>query len=278
MTTQPARTWESAEAAEIWRQSAARRAQTVALATDRMFLAAGLQPGMHVLDIAAGTGDQSVLAARIVGPSGSILATDISATMLAAAAQAAKDAGLTNIETRVADASALEAPEGHFDAAICRFGLMFVPDLHAALVRIRAALKPGARFAALVWSTEERNPWLAIQLDTLRAVNRPPDPNTSLLRALSLSAPGRVETSFVEAGFADVEVSAVPTPRELESVAEAVEAIKSSSPTQGELYRSFSEEERARYEDELTRRTSRYADVAGPVSIPGEALLISGRR
>ena len=91
MTAEPVRTWASAEAAEVWRQGAARRAVTLAIATERMLVQAGVQPGMRVLDIAAGTGDQSVLAARIVGPSGSVLATDISASMLDAAAAEVKN-------------------------------------------------------------------------------------------------------------------------------------------------------------------------------------------
>src|SRR5207253_835678 len=120
MTTEPVRTWESAEAAEVWRKSAARRARTVAAATDKMFEAARLRPGMRVLDLAAGTGDQALLAAQIVGPAGSVLATDISPSMLAVAEESARDAGLSNIETLVADASRVELPDEHFDAAICR--------------------------------------------------------------------------------------------------------------------------------------------------------------
>jgi len=110
-------------------------AQTVAAATDKMFEAARLRPGMRVLDLAAGTGDQALLAAQIVGPAGSVLATDISPSMLAVAEESARDAGLSNIETLVADASRVELPDEHFDAAICRFGLMFLPDLQAALER-----------------------------------------------------------------------------------------------------------------------------------------------
>src|SRR5438067_12981712 len=86
MTTEPVQTWASSEAAEVWRQGAARRAQALAVATERMLKGAGVQPGMRVLDVAAGTGDQSLLAARLVGPSGAVLATDISASMLRAAA------------------------------------------------------------------------------------------------------------------------------------------------------------------------------------------------
>ena len=65
---------------------------------------AEVRTGSRVLDVAAGTGDQTVMAAQRVGPTGYVLATDISSSMLKVAADAARAAGLTNIETRVMDA------------------------------------------------------------------------------------------------------------------------------------------------------------------------------
>jgi ubiquinone/menaquinone biosynthesis C-methylase UbiE len=279
MTTQPARTWESAEAAEVWRQGAARRAQTLAIATERMLQAAQLRPGMHVLDIAAGTGDQSVLAARMVGSDGSVLATDISATMLKAAEDAAREAGLSNIRTQVADASSIELPREHFDAAICRFGLMFVPDLQQALTRVHAALKPGAKFAALVWSTEARNPWMALQIGSLREMGRmPTSPPPSILRALSLGEPGKVDGGFRQAGFLEVATEPVETPREFSSIDETVQAMRAASPAQGELTRELNDAERQRYATELESGLRAYSKTDGTVSIPGEAILVVGTR
>ena len=112
-----------------------------------MLDAAGVRPGLRVLDVAAGTGDQSVLAAQRLRPTGSLLATDVSASMLSAAAETVRAAGLDNVTTQVADASTLELDAESFDAAICRFGLMFVPDLHQALTRVRHALKTGRQLS-----------------------------------------------------------------------------------------------------------------------------------
>src|SRR6516164_4279392 len=98
--------WRSTEA-ERWQQDVERRRHDFANATRRMLEAAELKPGDHVLDVAAGTGDQSLLVARIVGPSGSILATDLSADMLAIAARVFQQEGLTTITTRVMDAQQL---------------------------------------------------------------------------------------------------------------------------------------------------------------------------
>src|SRR5258708_14483047 len=69
--------WSSSEMAERWQQDVERRRQDMAEATQRMLEAAGLGPGDHALDIAAGTRDQSLLAGPIVGDGGPLLCTPI---------------------------------------------------------------------------------------------------------------------------------------------------------------------------------------------------------
>jgi ubiquinone/menaquinone biosynthesis C-methylase UbiE len=278
MSMDAVRTWGSREAAEVWRKGAARRGQTLAAPTQRMLVAAGLEPGMRVLDVAAGTGDQSLLAAQRIGASGALLATDISASMLEVAAQTAGDAGLRNIETQVADASPLDLPPESFEAGICRFGLMFVPDVHQALVRIHRALKPGARFATLVWSTREANPYIGLQIDLLLEMGRMPSPPPSIVHTVSLSAPGVLQQAFERAGFRDGSVSAVDTPRAFASLDEAVDAMQTSSPAQGELRRAMSEAESAHYSAELRHRLEAFIQADNSCLLPGEALLGVGTK
>ena len=114
------RAWQAAEIAAAHHRTRQRRTQSHGPATELMLDLADLQPGGRVLDVAAGTGDQTVLAAQRVGPTGYVLATDLAATMLEIAAQAARDAGLTNVETRVMDAQQLDLAPDSFDAAISR--------------------------------------------------------------------------------------------------------------------------------------------------------------
>src|SRR5215467_4093711 len=99
--------WNSPEGVKAWGQEAGPRQQVMEEATEEMLRAAGLKAGYHVLDLAAGTGDQSLLAARKVGPGGMVLATDLSGEMLNVAAKRAQTEGLTNIMTRVMDAEQL---------------------------------------------------------------------------------------------------------------------------------------------------------------------------
>jgi ubiquinone/menaquinone biosynthesis C-methylase UbiE len=200
--------WSSSEIAERWRQDVQRRRQDMAEATQCMLEAAGLGPGDHVLDIAAGTGDQSILAARIVGPGGSILATDISAEMLNIAEQVVLQEGLTNITTRVMDAEQLDLQDNAFDAVICRLALMLIPNLQPALREIRRVLKPGGKLAALVWSAPENNPLFSLPLAIVSkyvkgASSHRPDP-------FALSDPTVFERELMEAGFYEVRTRALP--------------------------------------------------------------------
>ena len=200
--------WSSSEIAEHWQQDVERRRLDFAEATQRMLEAAGLEPGDHVLDIAAGTGDQSLLAARRVGPGGSILATDISAEMLGIAARVAQQEGLTTLTTRVMDAQQLDLQDNAFDAVICRLALMLIPNPKLALREIRRVLKPGGKLAALVWSAPENNPLFALPLAIVstyaRGVSSPlPDP-------FALSDPSVFERELTGAGFDGVITRALP--------------------------------------------------------------------
>jgi ubiquinone/menaquinone biosynthesis C-methylase UbiE len=84
--------WASQEVAERRSRGRARRVELQGPATEMMLDLAGIRTGSRVLDVAAGTGDQTVMAAQRVGPTGYVLATDLSASMLKLAADAARDA------------------------------------------------------------------------------------------------------------------------------------------------------------------------------------------
>ena len=153
-------------AAQGWNQHAALIRVWLREVTAAMLDAACLAPGSRVLDIAAGAGGQTLDIAHRVGPQGRVLATDLSARILALAKDNARAAGLTQVDTRVADAQALGLAGADFDAAVCRLGLMFCQAPHSALAEVCAALRPGGRFSALVFSQPQFNPCLAVMMST----------------------------------------------------------------------------------------------------------------
>src|SRR3546814_6699772 len=69
-----------------------------------------------------------------------------------------------------ADAEALPFPTASFDRVTCRFGLMFVSDVPAALAEVRRVLKPGGRAGFLVWGPLENNALFQVIRDALAAV------------------------------------------------------------------------------------------------------------
>src|SRR5215471_15142432 len=142
MTEQPGEvhgggTWGPREAAAQWHRGAAARLQAFGPATEVMLDLAGVAEGSRVLDVGAGAGDSTVVAARRVGSTGRVLATDVSASMLEVAAELARQAGLTNADTRVVDAQRLDLAPDSFDAAVSRNCLMLIPDYQQALTSIR---------------------------------------------------------------------------------------------------------------------------------------------
>jgi ubiquinone/menaquinone biosynthesis C-methylase UbiE len=201
--------WESREVAEAWRQMRAQDAGVFAAATERMLDLAGIGAGDRVLDVAAGTGAQTLAAARRVGPTGSVLATDISASMLAVAADVLQEEGWSNIETLVADAQRLDLPRDSFDAAISRFGVMLIPAHQEVLAAIRHALKPGGKLAVMVWSTAERNPFFALPLGILQARGLLPSPEPRQPGPFALGTPDALEDVLRQVGFRDVAIEPV---------------------------------------------------------------------
>jgi SAM-dependent methyltransferase len=270
----PVLLWNSPEAVERWQQGAARRAVSLGPATERMLDAAGLQPGQRVLDLAAGTGEQSLLAARRVGPPGAVLAVDVSPSMLQIAASSALAAGLGNVETLAADGSQLELPAASFDAAISRLGLMFMPDLQRTLGTVRHALKPGARLAAIVWSSPEGNPSMSTLMDVVREVRggfASDDP--PLLRAFSLGSPGALAQALTLAGFGDVNVEPVPVPRAMASINEAMDVLLTGSTALADLLGDVPTAVRDQVLAEVALRYRRYLQSDGTCLFPGEVLL-----
>lgn len=273
MTTESTQVWSSAEAAERWRRTAGQRQQAFGAATELLLDSAGLQPGSRVLDLAAGTGDTSVLAARRVGAEGSVLAVDISASMLEEAARAAEREGLTNIATLVSDIVDLEQPPHTFDAAISRFGLMFLTDVVEGLRRIKLALKPNAHLAALVWSTPERNPHIFIPLELAEQFGGAPPEGSPMRRAASLGAPGVFASALANAGFAGIDVQAVATPREYASVDAGLEAMQLNSAMLRQILDGLDASGQQRALEQLRRRLGEFVQADGRCLLPGEALL-----
>lgn len=114
---------------------------------------AALKPGQTVLDVASGTGDLAIALAKIVGPHGKVVMTDINEAMLAVGRDRMIDAGLLGqIDCVEANAENLPFEDNQFDCITIAFGLRNVTDKLAALRSMYRVLKPGGKLLILEFS------------------------------------------------------------------------------------------------------------------------------
>jgi len=174
--------------------------------SERLVELAGVEPGSSVLDVAAGYGEPALTAARKAGSSGRVVATDISAEMLAYGRERAADAGFDTVEFMQADASALDFPAESFDAALSRWGIIFEPDGEGAAAQIRGFLKPGAKMAISSWGTPEQVPMIARPMKTVTELLDVPPPPPGTPGPLSRPTPEAIGGLLQGGGFSDVQV------------------------------------------------------------------------
>ena len=152
-------------AAEKWKAKSAALGSAV---TEALVAYARPLPGMHVLDLASGTGEPGISLAQRVCPKGSVTAVDQSAELLEVAAERARSKKLANFTTQQADAHQLPFANHSFDLATCRFGVMFFSNVRRALAELRRVLKPGARACFAAWGPFEQPYWQS----TMKIVHR----------------------------------------------------------------------------------------------------------
>lgn len=269
--------WETA--AEAWDRWSPLLGQWLGAATDAMLEMAHVGPGTRVLDIAAGAGEQTLAAARRAGPGGHVLATDISPAILRYARAAAQKAGLANVETRELDGERHDLlPPGSFDAAISRVGLIYFPDQQRALAGIRQALRPGGRFAAVVYSTPEKNPFFALPVGIIRRRAQLPPPLPGQPGPFSLGADGVLARTLAQAGFLDVEVRKVDSPLRLPSAADCVRFERESFGALHQMMAGLDPAERAATWEEIEHSLARFETRGGGFVGPCEMLVGCGTR
>ena len=163
----------------------------------------------NVLEIASGTGIVARKLRDELGPGVYIVATDLNAAMLEFARK--KFSGDSNIEWQEADATALPFGNESFDAVVCQFGLMFVPDKDAAMREAYRVVRAGGAFLFNVWSRIEKNPFAQIAHETIRSFfDR--DPPTFYEVPFSMHDARTTRAALKRAGFDAIESTQVRLP------------------------------------------------------------------
>ena len=162
--------------------------------------AAQIFAGHRVLDVATGTGAAAQAVAELVGPSGEVVAGDISSAMIAVAKRNLKE---LPIRFEKFDGQALPFPRGRFDRVICQMGLAFFAEPARGLGEFRRVLVPDGRVAVSVNSTPQRSLFTRVGTVIGQYV---PDKAEQLNRYASIRTAERLGHLLDDAGFSDVTV------------------------------------------------------------------------
>jgi SAM-dependent methyltransferase len=230
------------------------------------------QPGDTVLELAAGPGGTGFAAAAILGEQGRLISSDFSSEMVEVARRRAAELGLVNVEHRVIDAEQMALETDSVDGVLCRFAFMLMPDPEAALAETRRVLRQGGRLALAVWSTAERNPWVAIAGRILAERGLAPPPEPGAPGMFVLADEGRLRGLLEGAGFSVLRVEAVPVLFEFDDVDDYIVRSKDTGGMFARIWRDTSDEDREAITALLAEDFAGFA-VDGGYELPGVAVV-----
>jgi ubiquinone/menaquinone biosynthesis C-methylase UbiE len=186
-----------------------------------------VRDALRVLEVACGTGIVTRCLRNALPPNAKLVATDLSEPMLDLARR--KFDGDRSIEWQTADALALPFADGSFDAVVCQFGLMFVPDKLAALREMHRVLSPGGQLLLNTWH-ELRHNDVCFVAHTTAATFFEDDPPKFYELPFSLYDRQQLHSWLEEAGFKNVSVRAVDLPSVSPSAADAAKGLVQGTP------------------------------------------------
>jgi ubiquinone/menaquinone biosynthesis C-methylase UbiE len=212
----------------------------------------------RVLEIAAGPGDTGFLVAPRLG-TGRLTSTDLSPSMVDAARKRGAELGIANADYRVVDAQKMDLTDESFDAAICRWGFMLMPDPAAALRETRRVLRPGGRLVFAVFTGPEKNPFASLPARILIEMGHLPAPTSEWRPGiLALADRARVQSLIDSAGFVSPEIESVGMTWTFAGVDEYWTFLIDLTAL-GPLIRSLPDDARSRFRATLNERLSAFS-------------------
>jgi len=277
---------QTAEVLREWRESAfywQKHADTIRTMfgpiTQALIEDSEIVEGDAVLDVAGGAGEPSLTIAKNVGPTGSVICTDVTAEMVAAAQSEAQRHGVTNITFRQSAADSLPFEDNSFDAVVCRLGVMFFPDPLAGLREILRVTKHEGVLSLAVWDKAELNPFSYLITDVLArhfGAATPADPNAP--GAFRFAEHGSLARILSEAGAVDVRERLLKFQIAAPISSEQFWELRSeTSGTLREKLATLAEQQRHLIAQEAQEAVRQYFSK-DQMSIPAQMIIVTGRK
>jgi ubiquinone/menaquinone biosynthesis C-methylase UbiE len=265
-----------ASVAPAWAEQAAYVDARGAVVAQAMLDAARPRPGDRVLELACGAGGVGLAAAERVGPTGSVVLSDVAGEMVAVASARAVARGLGNVSIRQLDLERIDEPDASYDVVVCREGLMLVPDPARAAREMRRVLRPAGRAAVAAWGPRQHNPWLGALFDAVSTHTGLPVPPPGIPGPFSLDDAEALAALLSDAELADVAVTETPTPLHVSSFEEWWTVVPSLAGPIANVLASLPQDVQQAIRATASEALERHSTPNG-YHIPGLSLIGTGR-
>jgi len=220
------------------------------LHSEKIFPSLQVNKGDRAIDAGCGFGDTAIELARLVGPTGSVLAVDCCDGFLEYGRRDASAAGLSNVTFLEADVQTYPFEPVH-DFCFSRFGTQFFENPVAGLRNMRTSLKPGGIMTMVVWRGIKDNPWLGHAKDIVLRFLPPPGKNAQTCGPgpFSMAASGVVTKQLEIAGYMDIQFEQVDAQVFVGKDLDDAAAFQLAIGPAGEVYREAGKLAEQRYDE-----------------------------
>lgn len=266
-----------AAVAGAWKEHAAYVDKRATPISGKLIELSSPSPGDRVLELACGAGGLGLEVARLVGPEGTVVVSDVAPEMTSVALARATALGIRNVTGQTLDIEAIDQPDNSFNIVLCREGLMFALHPARAVQEMVRVLAPGGRLAVSVWGARSANPWLGRIFDSASAVLDRPVPPPGIPGPFSLGEPGQLSAALARPDLVDMTVVEVA----IDTTAASFEEYwKRTSALAGPLSKILAGLPPERIERLKEKLQDSLAPFDGPngLKIPGVALVAAGIR
>jgi SAM-dependent methyltransferase len=235
------------------------------LHSEAIFPTLRVRPGDKVVDVGCGFGDTAIKLAKIVGPSGSVLAIDCCDGFLEFGRQDAKAAGISNITFLEEDVQTYPFEPIH-DFCFSRFGTQFFENPVAGMRNMRKSLKPGGIMTMIVWRGIKDNPWLGSAKDVVLRFLPPPGENAQTCGPgpFSMADTGVVTKQLEIAGYRDIQFERIDAQVFVGKDIDDAAAFQLALGPAGEVYREAGKLAEDRHDEIAQALKAQLANHLGP--------------